>query len=273
MKSDNYIVIQGWMCNELELKGNELLIFAMIYGFSQDGVSKFHGGRKYIASTFNISLPTVDKALQNLVDKQYLNKDGFDDYVNPNVYWVNSEVVKKLYMGSKETLHGGSKETLLNKTSKQKTKKKESNSKELLENPKFEFGKQKSQKQSLYSKCIAMINEFTRDRQVISDLTIYLHILLEMRKDGYNLYTNVWKGLLRKLNELSTDPEIQHKIISQSVERGYKSFFPISNGGNNSGAMKRIERMEHVESMTDEDYKELEKLTEERRKNGLRTSF
>ena len=37
MKSDNYIVIQGWMVNELNLKGNDLLVFALIYGFTRDG--------------------------------------------------------------------------------------------------------------------------------------------------------------------------------------------------------------------------------------------
>ena len=82
----------------------------MIHGFSQDGVSKFVGGRKYIAETFNISLPTVDKALQGLLDKQYIVKEEVSDFVNPNQYWVNTGVVKKLYEGSKETL--------LNNTSK-----------------------------------------------------------------------------------------------------------------------------------------------------------
>ena len=33
ISSDNYVVVQGWMCNELDLKGNDLLVFALIYGF------------------------------------------------------------------------------------------------------------------------------------------------------------------------------------------------------------------------------------------------
>jgi len=118
MNSDNYVVIQGWMCNELNLKGNDLLIFALIYGFSQDSESAFSGSRKYISNTFNISMPTVDKALQNLVDKGYIIKkmDVVYDYTKPYSYYVNQDVVKKLYMGSKETLQGGSKETLHNNT-------------------------------------------------------------------------------------------------------------------------------------------------------------
>ena len=106
MQSDKYVVIQGWMCNELNLKGNELLVFALIHGFSQDDVSKYYGGRKYIADTFNISLPTVDKALQGLLDKQYIIKQSSGDYIHTDSYTINNKVVKKLYEGSKETILG-----------------------------------------------------------------------------------------------------------------------------------------------------------------------
>ena len=36
---DNYIVIQTFMIRELKLKGNELILYALIHGFSQDGTS------------------------------------------------------------------------------------------------------------------------------------------------------------------------------------------------------------------------------------------
>ena len=35
IKNENYIVIQSWLVNELQLKSNELMIYALIYGFSQ----------------------------------------------------------------------------------------------------------------------------------------------------------------------------------------------------------------------------------------------
>lgn len=121
MKTDNFVVIQGWMCNELNLKGNDLLVFALIYGFSQDGDSRFHGSRGYIADTFNISLPTVDKALTSLVGKELLEKHIITDPNGSthNEYSIKG-VVKKLYRGSKETLQGGSKETLYNNTNIEK---------------------------------------------------------------------------------------------------------------------------------------------------------
>lgn len=273
MQSNNYIVIQGWMCNELELKGNELLIFALIHGFSQDGVSKFHGGRKYIADTFNITLPTVDKALKGLVDKGYLNKEGFDDFVNPNVYWVNFEVVKKLYEGSKETLLGSSKETLLNKDSKQTDSKKQNNtnSKELVQN--FNFGKQKhGTKQNLFTQCVNLIDEFTGDTQIRIDLVDYLKLLLEMRKDGLNFYANTWKGLLRKLAFLSDDPKEQHYIICQSIERGYKSFFPVNDYSKNRGIQSES-GARHVPRMTAEDYEEEAQRLAELEAKGVQVRF
>lgn len=256
MKSENFVVIQGWMCNELELKGNELLVFALIYGFSQDEVSKFHGTRQYIADTFNISRPTVDKALQGLLDKQYICKEGFDDFVNPNVYWINFEVVKKLYMGCKETLHGGCKETLLNNNSKQTTNKKEkSNSKELLQN--FDFGKTKPKKDSLYTKCVSLINDYTTDPDLHKVLLDYLRVRLEIKDKP--LYTNSWKGLLNKLDR-EFDASERLAVVRQSIERGYLSFYPVSSY---SGGLRNESGTRNVPSMTEDDYKrEAEHLAE-----------
>ena len=40
IKRSNFVIIQGWMITDLKLKGNQLMIFAAIYGFSQDGESE-----------------------------------------------------------------------------------------------------------------------------------------------------------------------------------------------------------------------------------------
>lgn len=74
VKDNNFIAIQGWMRTKLNLKGNELLIYALIYGFSQDGESRFKGSRKYIADWCGCSLDTVDRSLSSLVHKGLLAK-------------------------------------------------------------------------------------------------------------------------------------------------------------------------------------------------------
>lgn len=74
VKDNNFIAIQGWMRTKLNLKGNELLIYALIYGFSQDGNSRFKGSRRYIADWCGCSLDTVDRSLGSLIDKGLLAK-------------------------------------------------------------------------------------------------------------------------------------------------------------------------------------------------------
>jgi uncharacterized phage protein (TIGR02220 family) len=111
--SKNFITIQGWMVEELDLNSNNLLVFALIYGFNQDEESEFTGSLNYICNWLNCSKPTASKALNDLVEKQLLIKrTKYINNITFNSYQINFTVVKKLYGGDKETLSGGSKETL-----------------------------------------------------------------------------------------------------------------------------------------------------------------
>ena len=74
IKDENYISIQGWMVNRLNLKGNELLVYAIIYGFSQDGESRYTGSRRYLADWCGCSVKTVGNALASLVAKGLISK-------------------------------------------------------------------------------------------------------------------------------------------------------------------------------------------------------
>ena len=73
-KRENYVTIQGWMVEDLKLKGNELLVYALIYGFSQDGETEFKGSLGYIADWFCASEMTIRRALASLVEKKLLSK-------------------------------------------------------------------------------------------------------------------------------------------------------------------------------------------------------
>lgn len=72
---ENYVVIQGWMVTDLKLKGNELLIYACIFGFSQTDEQAFNGSRQYLADWTNSSKQSVTKCLKSLVDKGYIAKE------------------------------------------------------------------------------------------------------------------------------------------------------------------------------------------------------
>ena len=69
-----YIAIQGWMVEQLGLKGNELLAYALIHGFSQDGKNQFTGSLTYIQQWLNCARQTVFTPLQTLEKKGLLKK-------------------------------------------------------------------------------------------------------------------------------------------------------------------------------------------------------
>jgi hypothetical protein len=129
MKENNFYVVFGWMRSQLKLKGFDVDVYAIIYGFSQAENQKFTGSLRYLCDTLCISKPTVIKSLQSLIEKDLIIKTTeIKNNVSFNSYEINKnftggketllgvknidkgskvtlpEVVKKLYWGSKETL-------------------------------------------------------------------------------------------------------------------------------------------------------------------------
>ena len=118
----NYIVIQSFMVSELGLKGNELLIYAIIFGFSQTTGQAFHGSLTYLESWTNSTRHTVISSLKSLVEKGLIEKE--EQTINGVKYCSYraktstdeaQEVVQKLHGGSAkiaqevvQKLHGGS---------------------------------------------------------------------------------------------------------------------------------------------------------------------
>ena len=70
----SYVTVQAWMRSELGLSGNELLAYALIYGFSQDGFSRFEGTASYVAEWCGITRENATRLLRRLVDKGLLEK-------------------------------------------------------------------------------------------------------------------------------------------------------------------------------------------------------
>lgn len=87
------------------------------------------------------------------------------------------------------------------------------------------FKETKKPKKNLYGKCMDAIEEFTEDEEVRNKLKDYLGIRLE-RKDT-PLGIRAFQGMLKKLRELTESKEECLKIIQQSIDRSYLSFFPI----------------------------------------------
>lgn len=75
LKNENYLNIQGWMLNELHLKGNRLLIYALIYGFCQDGFGYYNGSLEYIQEWTNSTRQGVINAIKSLIDDGLIIKE------------------------------------------------------------------------------------------------------------------------------------------------------------------------------------------------------
>ncbi|MDR2661840.1 MAG: helix-turn-helix domain-containing protein [Treponema sp.] len=65
------------MVNKLGLSGNDLLVYAVIYGFSQDEKSVFKGSLSYLADCLNISRRAVVDILNRLVKKGMIIKKEY----------------------------------------------------------------------------------------------------------------------------------------------------------------------------------------------------
>lgn len=93
----------------LGLSGNDLMVFALIYGFSQDGQGCFYGSLNYICETCGISRRTAIYILNDLVERGFLLKEEtIQNGVKRVLYQVNrgsaeiAPVVQKLHRGSAE---------------------------------------------------------------------------------------------------------------------------------------------------------------------------
>lgn len=126
IKDENYYQISGFMINRLGLKGIPLNVYAIIYGFSQDGGSEFTGSLQYLCDFCGgVSKPTIINALKVLTEagfilrrEEYINNICFPRYrANLSLLEILPPL-KNFNGGSKEILMGGSKETLTNNKNK-----------------------------------------------------------------------------------------------------------------------------------------------------------
>ena len=115
IKNENYLVIQGWMINELNLKGNELIIFAIIYGFSQITGQTFNGNYQYLADWCNTTKRSAINIVNSLVAKHFLlKKVNKVNNIEKIELSVDDEGVKKFHWGSEKISLGSEKTSPIN---------------------------------------------------------------------------------------------------------------------------------------------------------------
>ena len=212
VKDENYYQISGWMINKLGLKGTTLNVYAIIYGFTQDGESEFQGSRQYLCDFTGATKPTIDKSLNELVEKGLILKQTTKiNNVIFNKYKANLNIInnfttdKETLLGGKETLLGGSKETLLNNN--------------ILDN--IEDNKKERKTTSEYD---TIIDLKVRDEQVKK--TIYEFI--KMRKLIKKPMTNrALELMIGKLQRIADNPQTAVEILEQSIMNNWQDIYEL----------------------------------------------
>lgn len=108
LKEHNDVTLKAFMVNDLHLSGNELIIFAVVYSFSQDGESCFYGSRKYLASWCQIHEGAVDYQLNKLLKKGLITKSHArrDDGSLCSILRANLQLIESL-MGQSQKFDSG----------------------------------------------------------------------------------------------------------------------------------------------------------------------
>ena len=235
INDENYYQVSGWMINRLGLKGTELQVFAIIYGFSQDGESWFTGSLGYLEDWTGATKPTVIKALKELVGKEFIIKEStelnnmtFNKYKANLPHVKNFTTSKEILRGSKESLLNNniynntnivSKDTILDTGSTQNTPKPTQSSGKLF------TSSRNTSKNSLEARTNRFITACQREatkKQFTSEVLAELDKFFRMLGEMQALLPSV--SIAEQLTHLAKVP--QHKqvdVIKNTVSRGWKS--------------------------------------------------
>lgn len=94
------------MVTELGLKGSELIIYAVIFGFSQDGSTMYTGSAQYLADWTNTTKQSVFKVLKSLTDRKLIIRH--EETRNGVMFVSYSYNPDALVTGDKQSLLGWS---------------------------------------------------------------------------------------------------------------------------------------------------------------------
>ena len=210
--NNNFIVIQGFMINELKLKGNELIIYAIIYGFSQIEGQEFTGSLNYLAQWTNSTKQGVLKNLKSLLDKGLISKS---EVYNNGVKFVKYSitVLNKVKQGIKHSLPNNIEDNIDN----------------IIEDNKKT---QKERKDKRIEELGALVTSYTEDK----DLRDILQDFITMRKEIKKPITPTGlKRLLSKLSKFTTLDREKIAILEQSISHNWQDIYSLKNNWSCSG--------------------------------------
>lgn len=222
IRDDNYLTIQGWQINQLGLKGNELIIYAAIYGFTQAEGQWFTGSQQYLADWTNSTTRGVRKALASLEEKGLLliAKNG-----KSNKYRAIRPEIEEQSSANETEEQSSAKQR--NKVPLIEEQSSYNNIDIDIENNLVKKeSKQIAKKSSCYNEILdKMVTEPKLKEALIE--------FIKMRKLSKKPPTDhALELLIKKLYKLSSDPQTQIEIVEQSILNNWQGFFPLKTADN-----------------------------------------
>lgn len=268
IKDENHITFQGWMRTQLSLKGNDLIVYAIIYGFSQTNEQKFTGSLQYLADWCGATKQGIIKNLKNLIDANLIEKN---EVIKNGVKFCEYSCIP--LNSVKHPIKLSLTNNIANNKEVSISKKQDIDNKKIKNSDSGFLGSlNSSKKPSLYTNCIELIDAFVCDNHIgvnIRDLLIqHLNIAFEQQKiRGKGQYL----GILKKLQKIVDEGHCNYaEVINYSIEHGYPTFYEHKDNRRN----KKIDTgNDHIESFTEEDEKKLYEFQKKCRKEGKRVSF
>ena len=104
---EKYFIIYDFMTEKLKLKGAQLLVYALVFGFCQNGRGAYDGSISYLAKRTGISKRSITNILKSLVEKQLLiKKEKYDNNIKFCTYEITSPPVQKFPYPMEKTSPG-----------------------------------------------------------------------------------------------------------------------------------------------------------------------
>lgn len=249
-----------WLSSELSLLEKVILVEIS----SLDNEEHCTAGNDYFAEFCNCSKSAVTKSIQRLKELNLIKELSFDGRHRKLAVVNFTNLPSKIYEAESENLRP-------NNISNNPINKKSIISKDIntvqKSNSFLGSVKKPKQKQSLYSKAVGLINDFSDNQKIRDSLIDFLNLQLEIYKEQEKtFYINTFKNRLNKLrSEFSESDWLE--VINYAVSRGWQNFYPIPTRNNFNADGEN-------ESYYDDDYLEQqENWQREMARNGKETKF
>lgn len=265
-----------WISKDIWLNEDLTALDKVIYAEidSLDNEDGCWASNLYLATFCGCSESKVSKTVAKLKELGLITVENFDG---------RHRVMRvvKVTMQSSKIYEAESQNLLSNNIAISKEKEDNTisiNTNSIANSQNFTFGtkQEKPKKDNLYSKCLALINEFTDDVILQNMLEKCLQMFLGNSKEsGIPFYTNTFKGKLNKLKTLSTDNYVQRDIVKQTIDNGWNSFYEIKTNRRKNDIEYVSAELGIVDSVTytEEERRQQEAWREQMIKDGKQVKF